>query len=1529
MSSRTSTRAGKSRGRRSSARSRRLLLVGLLVLSAGALADDRRYLVFGSFADADNAQALKSRLERDLGLPVRLEVVESGGQPLQRVLAGPFEASRVAAIAASAKSRGMASWSLPATQVTPAAPPVRTAAPAAPPPARTSPPSPSTARTEPAREAPTDRNASSSRRVVTLASNGSLEGNGSRLGNGALGGDDSLVAERLPVSSAPARMLPPPGRDDDNPEAVRRLAEQARFWEQRNRPGLARDSWERLLEADPRNEEALARLALLAYGEGESARGDQYAERLARAAPNSRHLEEVRRGRSLLQIDGDRLEQARRAAADNRTSEALELYRRAFAGDPPTDALALEYFQVMTGVPERREEALRGLARLAERNPNSPEYALAHAREMTNRATTRREGIRRLRVLHGEESVREEALAGWRQALIWLDASPDDLDLYEQYLSVAPRDSDIVRRRNELRALQPGSPERQRDSAIEQAFAALDSGNLDAAERTFSGVLDGAPRNADALGGMGLVRLRQGRYADAQDLLEQAGRAQPRTASRWRNALRSARFFRHFEAGQAAAQAGNHSDALDAYRRAFDEPPDGLAPDLHLTYADALLRMDEFDAAESELRGVLARRPDNIQAQRMLAQLLSQTGRVAEAEELVAGAPQQVQAAIAPARATALRERAQQDVARGDRRAAIDKLREALTLAPESPWIRLDLARLLREEGRTREADDLLASLQRTHGNLPEVRLARAYGLAEQQRWLETLYELEELPARDRDRDSYTLQRRAWINHQLERASVAANQGDERTARRLLEAADRAADGDREYLGALARGWASVGDPARALDYMRRSFRDEAPTTDERLQYSGLLLELGHNTEFEAVVDQLIGDSLNAGQQEALEEQVVGYRIRLADAAREDGDLGGAYDLLRDVAQRRPRDPRVQLGLARIFMDAGDHDRALSLYDAVLRQDEDNREAVYGSAEAALSLGDLNLADRRVRDARRLDPEAPQAHELAGRLAEARGQTSRAIRHYEQAERQRQRRTPSVAEEAGPPRLQLIDRDEPVLGTPDRFDPPARRQPPLRPRPNGQPTALLTDPDPVRPAERPRRLSQETVTPLPPRPSERRVDPAPIPERSVRESRPAPAEPRPTVAASDAAPRGTAPIGLAGTTAPGTALGRLQADASGWVGGGLHARIRDGESGLGQLANFEVPMELRSSETRAGRFGLQLVPVVLNAGTVSGDATRRFGTLPLELPDEDFSASQSDSGVAAALLFTRGSLALDLGVTPLGFERERLTGGVRWRPSVGNWRLGVELARRPVTESLLAYAGTRDPLLGVNWGGINRNRIGFDVTYDMGDYGVYGSLGWALYEGRRVDDNMALDGGAGFYMRGWESERHRLTYGVNLSAFGYQKNRKYFTLGHGGYFSPDYFFSVGVPVELAGDWGALQYRVYGSLGVQSFREDAVFVFPSNPILQAELEATIADDPDTLLVSRFPSASQTGLGYALGFDLEYAMSPQMFIGGNFFTDNARDFNEFQFSVYLRYYFREQYQRGENPRLLPGHYNWNPQ
>ncbi|MCO6420061.1 tetratricopeptide repeat protein, partial [Siccirubricoccus sp. KC 17139] len=331
-------------------------------------------------------------------------------------------------------------------------------------------------------------------------------------------------------------------------------------------------------------------------------------------------------------MDREALAEARRLASAGQAQEAVARYREAFGGATPPEPLAVEFYTVLAGTEPGWASARQALAELAARRPGDPQFQLALGRILTYREPSRAEGIATLRRLAADPRVGSAATAAWRQAVIWLGTGRSAIPELEAFLARNPGDAGMAQRLAEARAAPTGEPA-PGDLARQRGFEALEANRSRDAEAQFQAALAANRDDADALAGLGILRLRQGRAEEARALLERAVAAAPARAQQWRQALDGASYVTELAEARAAMRAGRTEAAEAALRQAVArEVPDRA--DAEALLGDILLRRGEAAAAEARYRAALARRPDFGPASAGLERALRDQGRIAEAEEL-------------------------------------------------------------------------------------------------------------------------------------------------------------------------------------------------------------------------------------------------------------------------------------------------------------------------------------------------------------------------------------------------------------------------------------------------------------------------------------------------------------------------------------------------------------------------------------------------------------------------------------------------------------------------------------------------------------------------------------------------------------------------------------------------------------------------------------------------------------------------------------------------------------------------------
>jgi len=565
--------------------------------------------------------------------------------------------------------------------------------------------------------------------------------------------------------------------------AIAALLEQANYWKLQNRPDQVARALDRVLVADPRNAEALAGAAQAQAQLGNRAAADALIARLRAASPSDQRLQEADVTVRAATIDQSALLEARRLAQVGQAKEAVARYRELFRGSSPPDSYAQEYYATLAGAEGGYDEARTGLARLVERAPGDARLQLSYAQILTYRDATRAEGTARLRRLASGGDAGGAATNAWRQALLWAGPNPAIAPELEAFIERHPNDAAITQQLQEVRAPQPGGPPDEAATARQRGFDLLNSNRARDAGRDFEAAIAVNPEDADAIGGLGIVRLREGRYGEARSLLERAIRLDPAKRPQWQKALDGAGYAADLAAGRSQLQAGDLDAAEQSLRRALTRDAADRA-DAEALLGDIALRRGDYPGAERRYRAALARRPNLGAATSGLYEVLQQQGRFAEAEALQGKVRQAAtEAGTNAGRASQLRAEA---LRTNDPEDQVVRLREALSLDPGSPWIRLDLARLLLRQGQQMEARELMGALG-TGGGAEGLQAAALFA-EEDGRPNDAATYLNRIPARQRSADMNRQLARSRVASEVDRAVAAWRMGQRAEARVALVA---------------------------------------------------------------------------------------------------------------------------------------------------------------------------------------------------------------------------------------------------------------------------------------------------------------------------------------------------------------------------------------------------------------------------------------------------------------------------------------------------------------------------------------------------------------------------------------------------------------------------------------------------------------------------------------------------------------------------------------------------------------------
>lgn len=1394
-----------------------------------------------------------------------------------------------------------------------------------------------------------------------------------------------------------------PGMAQQATDPVQVLVEQSRYWQNRHDTVRAKESWEKLLRIDPKQPDALAGMAELALENNDVAVAEEYLRQLRSSHPGSSQLRKLEQS---IQLAGNRgqLEAARNLAQQGRVEEAANEYRQVFGGQAPSGELAMEYYQTLGGSAEGWEEARRGFERLAQADPKDPAKALVLARHLTYRNSTRAEGIRRLSELTRNRAVREDARKAWRQSLEWLGSSPADVRLYNAYLAEFPDDQGIRQKVAEASQARQQSDRVARDPYRDRTTAGyklLEQDDLVNAELEFKSVLAARPNDADAAGGLGLVRLKQKNFEEAQVLLAQAARRG--NAARWKEALDSATYWSLVRGADKARADNRLSEAQRLLTQAVKL--DRNEPTGQNNLADVMYIQGEFAPAETLYRNVLKQHPDQPEAMRGLITVLPQVGKSEEAMQLVARlTPEQQQSMgnLGALRAEEAMRQARLALQQNDTLNAKVALERAIANDPTNPWIRLELARLYLSIGQAEQAQGLMQAL--LNGGVPTADALQACALfaAEQQDWRTVLQLLERVPASQRNADLAALHKRAWVHEKTQRALALSAQGQRQQAEQTLNELRGVAGRDTELLGVVASAYADVGQPVVATELLRQAIVGSvSPPPGLWLQYAAVLLKTGQDAELAGILQQLSTQQLSQADQASFQSLRSAYIVRQADAMRQAGDLAGAYDMLQPLLQEQPVSKDARSALARMYSDNGDYNDALAIYKDELEMNAADVPTLLAVTLVAEQAKDYRYAESALKNALKQAPDDYEVLSTAARYYRARGKNSQAVKYYDAAVAAQRRGGSSTrlassaggaAQQGGNPFRRGAVASSYAVPQPAAQRNVAPSAPTFQSVPYAAGAAYV--PAPVAAAQAMPAAQQASAgwnyagggqqavpvaraaSALPAAAQGRSAAPAnrqSNTQQAVAYAAPATymgnGQPSvPQMALNAPAPAAAVPYGArAMAQAPMPAGSDWQYDIQSeelvavpqrprtlteefedlkqerapTITMGVTARKRDGEEGLGRMDEYSLPIEA-SMPLGDGKISVNATMVSVDSGTPEAggtqatyDAGSRFGGGPVAAYNAYLTAEssgrpispgdQSQEGVGLALRYETERFSADVGTTPLGFQQTNIVGGLSLQGPLGDTTAyKATLSRRPITDSVLSYAGAKDARTGDEWGGVVATGGRVDLTFEPEPgYGFYGYGSYHSVTGHNVASNTRMEGGGGIYTHVINEEDQRLTAGVNISVMGYGKNRRFFTYGHGGYFSPQNFVSLALPVTWAQRTERLSYRVSGSIGLQHFKEDPANYFPTSRSRQqaayeaAQAMSSVVEMSDDAARARYSGQSKTGVGYNLAGAVEYQMGPQLFLGGHLGMDNAKDYQQFSGGLYLRYAFEPQQRALELP------------
>lgn len=1026
------------------------------------------------------------------------------------------------------------------------------------------------------------------------------------------------------------------------------------------------------------------------------------------------------------------------------------------------------------------------------------------------------------------------------------------------------------------------------------ALDALEDGDLELAETGLLDVLKRRPQDPEVLGGLGFVKLRQGKNQEAEQWFSQASDATGGENARWKGLVITAGFWKNMRAAGDLLEANKLADAEAAANQALALQAD--EPNALALLGNIKAAGNDLTEAERLYRAALQKEAFNVSAIRGLTSLLTRTQREAEALELInqvqKNYPNELNKNPA-AQAGLLREEADLYIAAHRPGQAIQALEMAVLLDPKEPWARFALAKLYVSIGLTPLGKQLMQEGATLSPKDPVMHYARGLLLLSVDDYAAGLDSLNKIPEDALTEPMRETRNRAQIQYYFQQAEGRMASGNRKEAIRIMAIAEAHSRGNYPATEQVAEGWFRLGLPNQGLSAMRKlpqpaplgtqvyfaSLLNRASKDQELVSYLPTLnipdssdeQTLKYKTTIQEIEFAMAGRRFDKLMKEGKTEQANQFADTIlnstplsnADYFRyhrnyfsRAGFPDNAIELLNQEKEQYPNDLNLRWDLAYAYYEDKQNSNAQREIGELLAMTRgDDIDARLRIARLQQNIGDKAGAHQTVNDLLSRFPANSEILLQAGNLARADGQYNEAMNYYEKTKN-----------------LQPA----PVQDKPSA---------PAKPAPE-KPELLLN----LLPAKTgaSAKISSKSTPALASSKESEKVYRAALSGDVSREK---------YVANNAAAIADREMNSIAATRSPVV------------IEAGLDIQMKTASNGTSTYNATEIPVLARFPIGYEAHGTVQIDKVDIDAGSLPAtfaDAAT-FGKIQTRQAALAQPLAQKASGTSLALGYEQDSFRADIGVVGIGFAVSNLVGSIRTGGDIGRLSYSLNLSRRPYTGSLLSYAGTTDPVSNTVWGGVTNTGLTLYMSTTLGSNNVAAMGSYGLLRGQNVLNNDRLFLRSTIDRDLYSSEDLVLNIGFNANYMSYSNNQSFYTFGHGGYYSPQSSLSFGVPVSLNGRADLLSYQMTATATYSITKEDAALYYPTDPALQA-VAAAGPNFAAYYKQASYPGSTGGGFGYSLRGLAEYRLSPDMALGGRFSMERSAYYAPNSLLMYMRFMFK---------------------
>ena len=818
-------------------------------------------------------------------------------------------------------------------------------------------------------------------------------------------------------------------------------------------------------------------------------------------------------------------------------------------------------------------------------------------------------------------------------------------------------------------------------------------------------------------------------------------------------------------------------------------------------------------------------------------------------------------------RLIAAKKQASDALAKGNDLEAKKYFLDALAIDRNDPWTRLELAKIYMKNGQPSEAKGLVNGYLSSNPSDTQALFASAIFSSTIPDWQNALKTLELIKPSERTKDIAEFHKTAWVQTQIAYAETLDQSSKKSDALTILSKVKPVVVDNTNLTGLLANSYVELGFPQEGMKLVNEMVgKSSNPSTDVLLQQASILLKTNQDVEFGNIINKIQSRPMTVVQRNLFEDLSFPYSVRQAESLNQNGNPREALEKLILLKAKRPNETYVDGAIARTYSKLGMNQEAINIYNELLQKNENQPEILLGLSQVAAQSRNFSLVTQTLDKYISLDPNNSEYLRNAGKVYRSIGKNALALSMFEQ----------SMANNPDSPIISTKSTDIKTVGI--------------------NPDSFYTN-KVVMTAAVPTKSSKNRIIIA-------KVEPKPVPLN----------EPIADVISGQ--------IVVASNLAKKqeeTALevNEIKQERTPEVLAGFSYRSKNGASGTSNLSDQEVPLEIRFP-INDSKVSIKLTQVSLNSGAIDDNyfSNLTFGSGVLTSPQgtnlPSVPGGISARGVGLSVGVQQGGLTGDVGVTPLGFLFSKFTGGIKYQTTLDDNStkfMSFNLSSRPVTDSVLSFAGSTDPRSGLSWGGVMANgaRISFSNTFESNpSYGSSITASYHQISGTNVKSNTRAEVTAEVHKDLLKTANSLFKLGLSASGIFYKDNLSGFTYGNGGYFSPQQYIALTVPLSFEKRTGNISYVLKTAAGWQKFNENSAPYYPNDPGMQDLATKYLSSSSDFYGATSASSVSSSNSGVAFNLlgAMEYQIAPQLFMGGNVLFDNSGNYRQWGLGVNLR-------------------------